>query len=86
MLESLQVGLFCISNNIPGTKWLKRFNNGLLVDNNDLQIMSEIINNFTDYSFSKVDAEKNRDIIKNKYSTKIISYQYNKVYENLESS
>ena len=86
LLESLQVGLFCISNNIPGTKWLKRFNNGLLVDNNDLQIMSEIINNFTDYSFSKVDAEKNRDIIKNKYSTKIISYQYNKVYENLESS
>ena len=86
LLESLQVGLFCISNNIPGTKWLKRFNNGLLVDNNDLQIMSEIINNFTDYSFSKVNAEKNRDIIKNKYSTKIISYQYNKVYENLESS
>ena len=86
LLESLQVGLFCISNNIPGTKWLKRFNNGLLVDNNDLQIMSKIINNFTDYSFSKVNAEKNRDIIKNKYSTKIISYQYNKVYENLESS
>ena len=86
LLESLQVGLFCISNNIPGTRWLKRFNNGLLVDNNDLQIMSEIINNFTDYSFSKVNAEKNRDIIKNKYSTKIISYQYNKVYENLESS
>jgi len=86
LLESLQVGLFCISNNIPGTKWLKGFNNGLLVDNNDLQIMSKIINNFTDYSFSKVDAEKNRDIIKNKYSTKIISYQYNKVYENLASS
>ena len=31
LLESLCVGLFCISNNIPGTNWLKYFKNGLLV-------------------------------------------------------
>ena len=86
LLESLHVGLFCLSNNIPGTKWLKEFNNGLLVENNNLDTYSEVINNFKDYSFSKVNAESNRDIIKNKYSTKIISNQYNEIYNNLASS
>ena len=86
LLESLHVGLFCLSNNISGTKWLKEFNNGLLVENNNLDTYSEVINNFKDYSFSKVNAESNRDIIKNKYSTKIISNQYNEIYNNLASS
>ena len=86
LLESLCVGLFCISNNIPGTEWLKEFNNGLLVENNNLDTISEAIYNFNNYSFSKVNADINRDIIKNKYSTKIISNQYNEIYNNLGSS
>ena len=86
LLESLCVGLFCISNNIPGTEWLKEFNNGLLVENNNLDTISEAIYNFNNYSFSKVNADINRDIIKNKYSTKIISSQYNEIYNNLGSS
>ena len=86
LLESLCVGLFCISNNIPGTEWLKEFNNGLLVENNNLDTISEAIYNFNNYSFSKVNADINRDIIKNKYSTKIISSQYNEIYNNLRSS
>ena len=86
LLESLHVGLFCLSNNIPGTKWLNEFNNGLLVENNNLITFSEVINNFENYSFSKINAESNRDIIKNKYSTKIISNQYNEIYNNLASS
>ena len=86
LIESLCVGLFCISNNIPGTEWLKEFNNGLLVENNNLDTISEAIYNFNNYSFSKVNADINRDIIKNKYSTKIISSQYNEIYNNLISS
>ena len=86
LLESLYVGLFCISNNIPGTKWLKLFNNGLLVENNNLNDISQVINNFSEYDFSKANAEINRDIIKKKYSTKIISDQYNEIYNNLENS
>ena len=85
LLESLYVGLFCISNNIPGTKWLNGFNNAVLVKNNNLESISEVINNFNKYNFSKDSAEKNRDIIKNKYSTKIISHQYNEIYNNLSS-
>ncbi len=86
LLESLCVGLFCISNNIPGTEWLKEFNNGLLVENNNLDTISKAIYNFNNYSFSKMNADINRDIIKNKYSTKIISSQYNEIYNNLISS
>tara|TARA_B100000902_G_scaffold95212_1_gene97999 strand:- start:253 stop:1383 length:1131 start_codon:yes stop_codon:yes gene_type:complete len=83
LLESLYVGLFCVSNNIPGTEWLKDFNNGLLVENNNLESISEVINNFNKYESSKVLAEKDRDIIKNNYSTKIISNQYKQIYNNL---
>ncbi len=86
LLESLYVGLFCISNNIPGTEWLKEFNNGLLIENNNLNSISEIINNFNNYDFSKLNAENNRDIIKNKYTSKIISNQYNEIYKSLASS
>ena len=85
LLESLYVGLFCISNDIPGTKWLNDFNNGILVKNNNLDNIAEVINNFNKYRFSKDDVEKNRDIIKNKYSTEIISNQYNEIYKNLAS-
>ena len=85
LLESLYVGLFCISNKIPGTKWLKEFNNGFLVENNSLNDISEIINNFNEYEFSKANAESNREIIKKKYATKIISNQYNEIYNNLAS-
>jgi len=86
LLESVYVGLFCISNHIPGTEWLKEFKSGLLVEDNNLNTISEVINNFKSYSFSKANAENNRAIIKNKYSTKIISNQYNEIYNNLISS
>ena len=86
LLESLYVGLFCISNNIPGTEWLKEFHNGLLIKNNNLNDISEVINNFNEYEFSKANAESNREIIKKKYTTKIISNQYNEIYNNLASS
>ena len=85
LLESLYVGLFCISNNIPGTEWLKKFNNGILVENNNLNTISKVINNFNTYNFSKDNADMNRDIIKNNYSTKIISNQYNEIYNNMEN-
>ena len=86
LLEALYVGLFCISNNIPGTEWLKNFDNGLLVENNNLDSISEVIKNFSNYEFSKDLAESNRDIIKDKYSTKIISNQYNEIYNKLTSN
>ena len=36
LLESLYVGLFCISNNIPGTSWQKEFKNSVLINNNNV--------------------------------------------------
>jgi len=86
LIESLQVGLFCISNDIPGTEWLKEFDNSFLVKDNNLNIIADVINNFNNYPFSKANAESNRQIINNKYSTKIISNQYNEIYRKLTSS
>ena len=42
------------------------------------------INNFNKNNFSKVDADANRDLIKNKYSNEIISSKYNEIYNQLE--
>ncbi len=84
LLESLYVGLFCISNNIPGTSWQKDFNNCELVDSNDVESFFRIINSFSNYNFSIDNANDNREIIKNKYSTQIISNKYNEIYNQLE--
>ena len=84
LLESLYVGLFCISNNIPGTSWQKEFKNSVLINNNDVNEFINEINDFNKNNFSKVDAETNRDLIKNKYSNEIISSKYNEIYNELK--
>ena len=66
--------------------WCKEIKNGFLVKNNNINDISEVINNFNEYKFSKANAESNREIIKKKYTTKIISNQYNDIYNNLASS
>ena len=84
LLESLYVGLFCISNNIPGTSWQKEFKNSVLINNNDVNGFINEIKGFNKNNFSKVDADTNRDLIKNKYSNDIISSKYNEIYNQLE--
>jgi len=85
LLESLYVGLFCISNDIPGTSYLNEFSNGCLVKDNNINKFNEIINSFNDYDFSKLNANKNRMLIENNFSTQIISKKYNEIYDNLKS-
>ena len=85
LLESLYVGLFCISNDIPGTSYLNEFSNGCLVKDNNINKFNEIINNFSDYDFSELNAKKNRKLIENTISTQIISKKYNEIYDNLKS-
>ena len=84
LLESLFVGLFCISNNIPGTSWQKEFKNSLLVNNNDIDTFINAINNFDNENFSQNNAEYNRKLIKNKYSNEKISSKYNEIYNHIE--
>ena len=84
LLESLYVGLFCISNNIPGTSWQKEFKHSVLINNNDVDRFINEIKAFNKNNYSKVDADTNRALIKKKYSNEIISSKYNEIYNQLE--
>ena len=84
MLESLYVGLFCISNNIPGTSWQDEFNNSVLINNNDTNEFINRIEEINNSNFSKNNADNNRELIKNNYSNEIISSKYNEIYNHLE--
>ena len=84
LLESLYVGLFCLSNDLPGTQFLTKFKNGEIIKDNNENEFLEIINNFDNYNYTKSNAEENRGLIKNKFSTIEISKKYNEIYNNLK--
>ena len=85
LLESLYVGLFCLSNDLPGTQFLNTFKNGEIIKDNNENEFLEIINNFDNYNYTKSNAEENRGLIKNKFSTIEISKKYNEIYNNLKT-
>jgi len=84
LLESLYVGLYCISNKIPGTSWQKEFNNCVLINNNDINDFINKIEAINNANFSKINADNNRKLIKNNYSNEIVSSKYNEIYNHLE--
>ena len=84
LLESLYVGLFCISNKIPGTSWQDEFKNSVLINNNDINEVINRIEEINNTNFSKNNADNNRELIENKYSNEIISSKYNEIYNHLE--
>ena len=85
LLESLYVGLFCLSNDLPGTQFLNKFKNGEIIKDNNENEFLEIINNFKNYNYTESNAEENRGLIKNKFSTIEISKKYNEIYNNLKT-
>ena len=85
LLESLYVGLFCLSNDLPGTQFLTKFKNGEIIKDNNENEFLEIINNFDNYNYTKSNAEENRGLIKNKFSTIEISKKYNEIYNYLKT-
>ena len=84
-MESLYVGLFCLSNELPGTQFLNKFKNGEIIKDNNENEFLEIINNFENYNYTKSNAEENRGLIKNKFSTIEISKKYNEIYNYLKT-
>ncbi len=93
LLESLYIGLICLSNNIPGTKELgSKFNNSFFIDDNNIQELKknldEIINydvfleNNQNISFEN-GAKFNRELINKNYTSVKISAAYNKIYQYL---
>ena len=55
----------------------------IIKDNNENEFL-KIINNFKNYNYTKSNAEENRGLIKNKFSTIEISKKYNEIYNNLK--
>ena len=93
LLESLYIGLICISNNIPGTTELSsKFSNSFFVNDNNIQEfkrnLNEIINNdvffdSTQNNFFGNGAQHNRDLINENYTSIKIATAYNKIYQYL---
>ncbi len=93
LLESLYIGLICISNNIPGTTVLSsKFSNSFFVNDNNIQEfkrnLNEIINNdaFLDSTQNEYfgnGADYNRKLINENYTSIKIAAAYNKIYQYL---
>ena len=85
LLESLYIGLICISNNIPGTNELSsKFSNSFFVNDNNIQEfrrnLNEIINNdaFLDSTQNEYfgnGADYNRKLINENYTNHQASQQ-----------
>ena len=93
LLESLYIGLICISNNIPGTTELSsKFSNSFFVNDNNIEefrrSLDEIINHdaFSDNTQNILfgeDAKYNRELIDENYTSVKIAAAYNKIYRYL---
>ena len=93
LLESLYIGLICLSNNIPGTTELSsKFNNSFFIDDNNIQEfrrnLDDIINhdaflNSTQNIFFGKGAQYNRELINENYTSVKIAAAYNKIYQYL---
>ena len=93
LLESLYIGLICISNNIPGTTELSsKFSNSFFVNDNNIQEykrhLHEIVNydaflDSTQNEFFGNGADYNRKLINENYTSVKISAAYNKIYQYL---
>ena len=93
LLESLYIGLICISNNIPGTTELSsKFSNSFFVNDNNIEEfrrnLDEIINHdvFLDNTqnvFFGKNANYNRELINENYTSIKIAAAYNKIYRYL---
>ena len=93
LLESLYIGLICISNNIPGTTELSsKFSNSFFVNDNNIQEFKRNLHEISDYdvfsdntqnNFFGNGAKYNRKLINENYTSDKIATAYNKIYQYL---
>ncbi len=93
LLESLYIGLICLSNNIPGTKELSsKFSNSFIIDDNNIYEFkrnlyeisnSDVFFDSTQNNFFGNGAQHNRDLINENYTSIKIATAYNKIYRYL---
>ena len=85
LLESLYIGLICLSNNIPGTTELSsKFRNTFFIEDNNIQEFERKLNEIIKSNLIFEDfAKYNREIIIENYTSVKIAAAYNKIYQYL---
>ena len=93
LLESLYIGLICLSNNIPGTKELSsKFSNSFLIEGNNIEefkinldeiINYEVFSENSQNTFFGKSAKSNRELINQNFTSVKIAAAYNKIYQYL---
>ena len=85
LLESLYVGLICLSNNIPGTtEFSSKFTNTFFIEENNIQEFERNLNEISNSNVIFEDfAKHNRELIIENYTSEKIASAYNKIYQYL---
>ena len=85
LLESLYVGLICLSNNIPGTtEFSSKFSNTFFIEDNNIQEFERNLNEISNSNVIFEDfAKHNRELIIENYTSVKIAAAYNKIYQYL---
>tara|TARA_A100001035_G_scaffold94247_1_gene74002 strand:- start:2287 stop:3411 length:1125 start_codon:yes stop_codon:yes gene_type:complete len=85
LLESLYIGLICLSNNIPGTTELSsKFRNIFFIEDNNIQEFERNLNEIIKSNLIFEDfAKYNRELIIENYTSVKIAAAYNKIYQYL---
>ena len=85
LLESLYVGLICLSNNIPGTtEFSSKFSNTFFIEDNNIQEFERNLNEISNSDVIFEDfAKHNRKLIIENYTSEKIASAYNKIYQYL---
>ena len=82
LLESLYVGLYCIAYRIQGTEVMKEFNNLELIELNQIDKFVESIEKYNEI----IDNSKNRQLIYEFFTSKVVASQFEKIYKELDVS
>jgi len=80
LLEALYVGLYCIAYKIPGTEGMANFNNLELIKSGEIEEFKKFINNYS----RKVDNSYNTKLIEEKYTSKAIAIEFEKLYKEMD--
>ena len=85
LLESLYIGLICLSNNIPGTtEFSSKFSNTFFIEENNIQEFERSLNEISNSNVIFEDfAKHNRELIIENYTSEKIASAYNKIYQYL---
>ena len=85
LLESLYTGLICLSNNIPGTTGLSsKLSNSFFVEGNNIQEFKKYLDEIANSNiFFEDNANLNRELINQNYTSEKIAAAYSKIYQYL---